>query len=230
MTLAGLAGIILTLAMAVDANVLVFERIREEFVKTGRIATAIHAGYQKAFSAIIDANVTTIIGAMILLHFDSGPIKALAIMLIIGIVSSLFTALFMTRFFFSGWAHNPKNQTLRMLNWFQSRGYNFLKHTRKTVIFSAIVILIGGFFLVKEKTTLFGMDFTGGYATTVQLCVKEGAHYRALVEEALLKQGVTAQDVQVRELTPSNTVRILLSRSLELPGRPFFNMPLETTS
>lgn len=227
MTLAGLAGIILTLAMAVDANVLVFERIREEFAKTGRIATAIHAGYRKAFSAIIDANVTTIIGAMILLHFDSGPIKALAIMLIIGIISSLFTALFMTRFFFSGWAHNPKNQTLRMLNWFQSRGYNFLKHTRKTVIFSAIVILIGGFFLVKEKTTLFGMDFTGGYAATVQLSIKEGANYRTLVEEALLKQGVTSQDVQVRELTPSNTVRILLSRGLELPGRPFFDMPLE---
>lgn len=227
MTLAGLAGIILTLAMAVDANVLVFERIREEFTKTGRISAAIHAGYKKAFSAIIDANVTTVIAAMILLNFDSGPIKALAIMLIIGIISSLFTALFMTRFFFSGWALNPQHQAWRMRNWFQSRGYNFLKHTRKTVLFSAIVIAIGGFFFIKEKNTLFGMDFTGGYAVTAQLVLKERAEYRTLVEEALSHRGVTAQEAQVRELNPSNTVRILLSRSLELPRRPFFNMPLE---
>ncbi len=108
MTLAGIAGIILTLGMAVDANVLVFERIREEFAVSGRIASAVHAGYRKAFSAIVDSNVTTIIAALILLHFDSGPIKAFAVTLIIGIISSMFTALFMTRFFFAGWVQNPQ--------------------------------------------------------------------------------------------------------------------------
>ena len=110
LTLPGIAGIVLTIGMAVDANVLVFERIREEFKISGRIASAIQAGYRKAFSAIIDSNITTIIAALILIQFDSGPIKGFAVTLIIGIISSMFTALFMTRYFFAGWVHNPEHK------------------------------------------------------------------------------------------------------------------------
>ena len=110
LTLPGIAGIVLTIGMAVDANVLVFERIREEFKISGRIASAIQAGYRKAFSAIVDSNITTIIAALILIQFDSGPIKGFAVTLIIGIISSMFTALFMTRYFFAGWVQNPKQQ------------------------------------------------------------------------------------------------------------------------
>lgn len=227
MTLASIAGIILTLAMAVDANVLVFERIREEFALTGRIASAVNAGYRKAFSAIADSNVTTIIAAMILLHFDSGPIKALAIMLIIGIISSMFTALFMTRFFFGNWVQNPKNKSLTMLNWFKAKNYNFLKHTKKTIIFSAVVILVGSFVLVKERNTIFGMDFKGGYALNIELQTQEDVHYRSLVESALIKKGAHSQDFQIRELAPSNNIRILLSHSLQQSGHPFYGMPLE---
>ncbi len=227
MTLAGIAGIILSLGMAVDANVLVFERIREEFALTGRIASAVHTGYRKAFSAILDSNVTTIIAAMILLHFDSGPIKQFAIMLIIGIISSMFTALFMTRFFFAGWVQNPTHKRLDMLNWFKARNYNFLRHTKKTVIFSTIIILVGCFALIAQRHTIFGMDFSGGYALNVELETKTNTNYRQAVEDALLKQGATAQDFQIRELTPSNNIRIFLSRSLQQPGRAFFGMPLE---
>ena len=227
MTLAGIAGIILTLAMAVDANVLVFERIREEFAVSGRIASAVHAGYRKAFSAILDSNVTTIIAAMVLLHFDSGPIKALAIMLIIGIVSSLFTALFMTRFFFASWVQNPAHKALSMLHWFQAKNYNFLKHTKKTIIFSAVVILLGGFVLVKERHTILGMDFKGGYALNIELNSQEGMHYRSAVEESLIKAGAQSQDFQIRELTPSNQIRIFLSHSLQQPGHPFYGLPIE---
>ena len=107
LTLAGIAGVILTVAMAVDANVLVFERFKEEFSITGRLASSILAGYKKAFSAILDSNVTTIIAALILLNFDAGPIKGFAITLIIGIASSMFTALFMTRTYFMAWVRNP---------------------------------------------------------------------------------------------------------------------------
>lgn len=228
MTLAGIAGIILTLGMAVDANVLVFERIREEFALSGRIASAVHAGYRKAFSAILDSNVTTVIAAMVLLHFDSGPIKAFAIMLIIGIISSMFTALFMTRFFFAGWVQNPNHKSLNMLNWFKAKNYNFLKHTKKTVIFSAIVILVGSFMLIAQRHTIFGMDFSGGNALTVELQTKGDINYRQAVEQALIKKGATLQDFQIRELTPSNNIRIFLSRSLQQPGRPFYGMPLET--
>ena len=94
LTLPGIAGIILAIGMSVDANVLVFERIREEFALTKRLPSAIQAGYRKAFTAIIDSNLTTIIAAVILLNFDSGPIKGFALTLIIGIISSMFTSLF----------------------------------------------------------------------------------------------------------------------------------------
>ncbi len=227
MTLAGIAGIILTLGMAVDANVLVFERIREEFAVSGRIASAIHAGYRKAFSAILDSNVTTIIAAAILLHFDSGPIKAFAVTFIIGILSSMFTALFMTRYFFAGWVQNPKNKNLSMLNWFKAKKFDFLKHTKTTIICSSIVIFVGAIMLVQERNTIFGMDFSGGYSLNVDLEPQQDINYRNAVEKALLNKGATSQDFSVRELNPSNQVRIFLSHSLQQPGHPFYGMPLE---
>ncbi len=225
LTLAGIAGVILTVAMSVDANVLVFERIREEFAITGRIASAVHAGYRKAFSAIIDSNITTLIAALILLNFDAGPIRGFAVTLIIGIVSSLFSSVFMTRFFFSQWVLNPEHRELKMSNFIKSAHFNFLKFTKPTLIVSAVVILIGSFLLVAHKQNILGMDFTGGYALTVDLPVNGQKNYRAQVEDALIKQGISAQELQIRELNPSNQVRIFLSRSLEQKGRPFYQLP-----
>ncbi len=227
MTLANIAGIILTLGMAVDANVLVFERIREEFAISGRLASAVQAGYRKAFSAIVDSNVTTIIAALVLLQFNSGPIKGFAITLIIGIVSSMVTALFMTRYFFAGWVQNPEHKTLHMLNWFKAKKYDFLKHAKLTIALSTAVIVIGGLLLVYQRHTIFGMDFKGGYALNVELTPQPTDNYRHLVEKALLTQGAANRDFQIRELTPSNHVRIFLSRTLEQPGRPFFGLPQE---
>jgi SecD/SecF fusion protein len=228
MTLAGLAGVILTVAMAVDANVLVFERIREEFAVSGRIAAAVHAGYRKAFSAIIDSNITTLIAALILLHFDAGPIRGFAVTLIIGIISSLFSALFMTRFFFAGWVQNPAHKELKMANLIKSASFNFLKFTKPTIVISALVIFVGSYLLVSGRHTILGMDFTGGYALSVELPVKPGDNYRAEVEKALKSQGLSGQDFQVRELNPSNHIRIFLSRGLEESGKPFYGMPSET--
>lgn len=227
MTLAGIAGIILTVGMAVDANVLVFERIREEFAITQRIASAVHAGYRKAFSAIVDSNITTIIAALVLLQFDSGPIKGFAITLIIGIVSSMFTALFMTRFFFAGWVQNPKHKALKMANWFKPRNFNFLKHTKMTWVLSGVVILLGTFAFIQQRNTLFGMDFKGGYALNLELAAQSSQDYRHALEGALVKAGASFQEFQVRELTPSNHLRLFLSRSLEEPGHPFYEMPIE---
>ncbi|MGH2639334.1 MAG: protein translocase subunit SecF [Rhabdochlamydiaceae bacterium] len=224
LTLAGIAGVILTVAMSVDANVLVFERIREEFAITGRIASAVHAGYRKAFSAIIDSNITTLIAALILLNFDAGPIRGFAVTLIIGIVSSLFSSLFMTRFFFNWWVLNPEHRELKMSNFIKSAHFNFLKFTKPTLIVSAVVILIGSFLLIAHKQNILGMDFTGGYALTVELPADPQKNYRAQVEEALTKQGISSQELQIRELNPSNQVRIFLSRSLEQKGRPFYQL------
>ncbi|QZA58273.1 protein translocase subunit SecD [Candidatus Rhabdochlamydia porcellionis] len=229
LSLAGIAGIILTVGMAVDANVLVFERIREEFQTTGRIAMAIHAGYRKAFSAILDSNITTIIAALVLLNFDSGPIKAFAITMIIGIISSMFTALFMTRFFFSKWIENPNHKKLNMLNWFKTKDFNFFKYAKPALFLSFCVILIGSFMLVTQRNTIFGMDFRGGYALIVELTPDTENNYRYSVEKALTRAGATNNEVQIRELTPNNQVRIFLSRSLQEEGHPFANLPLEYT-
>ncbi|MCI0382750.1 MAG: protein translocase subunit SecD [Chlamydiae bacterium] len=226
LTLASIAGIILTVGMAVDANVLVFERIREEFALSGRIASAIQTGYRKAFSAIVDSNVTTIIAALILLNFDSGPIKGFAVTLIIGIVSSMFTALFMTRYYFNGWIQNPEHKSLKMAHLIKSANFDFLKFGKVAFIASLAIILVGGIFLFKEKSAILGMDFTGGYSLNLEVVAnKDIASYRTIVEKALEKAGITGQEFQVRELTPSNNLRIFLSKIMDKSGRPFFEMP-----
>jgi preprotein translocase subunit SecD len=97
LTLPGIAGIVLTVGMAVDANVLIFERIREEIRNGSSPQASIHAGYEKAFSTIIDANVTTFIAAIVLFAFGTGPIKGFAVTLMIGILTSMFTAIIGTR-------------------------------------------------------------------------------------------------------------------------------------
>jgi len=99
LTLPGIAGIILTVGMAVDANVLIFERIREELRQGKTIRTSVATGYQRAFITIMDANVTTLIAALVLLQFGIGPIRGFAVTLAIGIVASMFSALFIARVF-----------------------------------------------------------------------------------------------------------------------------------
>ena len=228
MSLAGIAGIILTMGMAVDANVLVFERIREEFAATGKIALAVQAGYKRAFSAILDSNITTIMAAIILLNFDSGPIKGLALTLVIGIASSMFTALFMTRYFFTKWVENPKHNELKMSNWIKASKFNFLKYGKVAFGLAAAIVLAGGVFFSKYKDHLLGLDFTGGFVTTVELQTKGNTDYRTAVEKALVAAGASAQDIQVRELTPSNHVKIVFGRVMEKAGKPFAGLPLET--
>lgn len=230
LTLPGIAGIVLTIGMAVDANVLVFERIREEFSISGRIASAIQAGYRKAFSAIIDSNITTIIAAFILLQFDSGPIKAFAVTLIIGIVSSMFTSLFMTRYFFAGWVQNPKNKALTMSKFINKTNINFLAYSKQAIAISLIVILAGSYFFVTQRKTLFGMDFTGGYSLNVEMVENpEINSYRIATVEALLAQGATSNDVHVRALSKPNQLRIQLGTGMEEKGHPFYQMPEKVT-
>ena len=97
LTLPGIAGIVLTVGMAVDANVLIFERIREELRNGNSPQASIHAGYEKALSTIADANITTLIAAIVLFSFGTGPIKGFAVTLSLGIISSMFTAIMVTR-------------------------------------------------------------------------------------------------------------------------------------
>lgn len=220
LTLAGLAGIILTVGMAVDANVLVFERVKEEFAKTENIRSALSAGYQKAYSAIIDSNITTIIAALILMNFDAGPIKSFAVNLIIGIASSMFTALFMTRFYFTGWVRNPKHTMLKMADWIRSTQFPFLKWSKTAWAISLAIFCIGTACLFSKRASVFGMDFTGGYALDLEL---ESATLLD-VEKALLQAGANPTDFQVRELDAPTHLRVLLGTSMEMNGKPFYLM------
>lgn len=228
MTLAGIAGIILAIGMSVDANVLVFERVKEEFKLTGRIASALNAGYKKAFSAIIDSNLTTIIAGLILLHFDSGPIKGFALTIIIGTISSMFTALFMTKFFFARWVQNPENKKLTMSSLIQSTNFNFLKYGKLAIVSSVVLVLLGASAATWKKSSIFGMDFTGGFSLTLELNKLPTDNYRDLVEKALSSKGLSSHDFQVRELSPSNHVRIFLTKRLEESGKPFYHLPIAT--
>ncbi len=230
LSLAGIAGIILNIGMAVDANVLVFERIKEEFALSGKIGSAISAGYKKAYSAIVDSNVTTIIAALILLNFDAGPIKAFAITLIIGIVSSMFTALFMTRYYFAGWIQNPKNQTLKMANWITARKVDFLKMAKPAFVITALIVLVGGALAFSRGNSLLGMDFTGGYSLNIELKGDQPS-YVANVEQALVAAGASPRDFQVRELDPTTNVRLLFGTNMDQPGKPFHDhKPIEWIS
>jgi len=103
LTLPGIAGMILLIGMSVDANVLIFERIREELELGKTVRSAIDAGFAKAFSAIVDANLTTMIAALFLFQFGTGPVKGFAVTITIGIVASMFTALFVSRVLFTLW-------------------------------------------------------------------------------------------------------------------------------
>jgi len=226
LSLAGIAGIILTVGMAVDANVLVFERIKEEFAISHRLGAAIQSGYSKAYSAIVDSNVTTIIAALILLNFDAGPIKGFAITLIIGIVSSMFSALFMTRYFFSHWVENTKVKVLHMSNWVKATSFDFLKKSKYVIFCSLILMGIGIFAIANQGKSIFGMDFTGGFSISLEVEEIKDLDYRHAVEKALLNQNLSSHDFQIQQLNPSNNLRLLLGTNMERKGKPYFGMPL----
>lgn len=226
LTLPGLAGIVLTLGMAVDANVLVFERMREELAASGRLAQAVTAGYKKSFSAIIDSSITTIIAGLILLNFDSGPLKGFALTLIIGIVSSMFTALFLTRFVFEGWLQRGVHKTLHMMQAFERPQINFLKWGRACMLASLALIIGGVALLVPQRHQIFGIDFTGGYTLQIEVRGTQELSPRVMTLEALSKAGLHPGSYQVRELNRPQDLMIQLSQGLDEPGQPFAGMPL----
>lgn len=162
LTLPGIAGIVLTMGMAVDANVLINERIREELKLGKSIRTAINNGYGRAFPAILDSNVTTIIAAILLVWFGSGPIRGFGLTLIIGLVASMFTAIVVTRILVDLLTLRWRNLPLKMLQLIPSTKIDFIKLRWLCYTISAIFIIAGLFFFVQKGEDNFGIDFTGG--------------------------------------------------------------------
>ncbi len=167
LTLPGLAGIVLTVGAAIDANVLIFERIREELRSGKTIRTAIVGGYQKVFSTILDANTTTFIAAVILFYFGTGAIKGFAITLSIGLAASFFTAIFITRNLFEFWILKGL-KSLPMLSIFKDPNFDFLKMRKSAFIISGVLIFSGMVSVFVHGGLKYGVDFTGGYILEVQ--------------------------------------------------------------
>jgi len=169
LTLPGIAGIILTIGMSVDANVLIFERIREEIQTGKRIKRAIASGYQKAYLTILDANLTTVIAALILLNplgFSflptSGPIKGFALTLTIGICASMFTALVVTRLIFDLFCLNRHFTDLKMLKFFTRPHFDFIGKRKVAFLISGILVVASVVSFISRGEKNFGIDFSGG--------------------------------------------------------------------
>lgn len=167
LTLPGIAGIVLTMGMAVDANVLIYERIREELRNGNSVASAIKEGYSKAFSSIFDANVTTLIIGIILAYFGSGPVQGFATTLIIGIVSSFFSSVFISRVIIE-WMAKRKSLSEKSFETPVSKGlfkninFDFIGARKKAYVFS-LILIVGGIGLgLATKSYNLGVDFKGG--------------------------------------------------------------------
>ncbi|MCM4165126.1 MULTISPECIES: protein translocase subunit SecDF [unclassified Arenibacter] len=171
LTLPGIAGIVLTIGMSVDANVLIFERIKEELAKGKGQSQAIADGFGNALSSILDANITTGLTALILFVFGSGPIKGFATTLLIGIVTSLFTAIFITRllvdWYVSGKGRKLDFSTALTKNLFKNINIDFLAKRKIAYIVSSILVAIGLFSLLTQGLQQ-GVDFIGGRSYTVR--------------------------------------------------------------
>ncbi|MCA9408307.1 MAG: protein translocase subunit SecD [Candidatus Omnitrophica bacterium] len=162
LTLPGIAGIILTLGMAVDANVLINERIREELNNGRPLQAAVNNGFSKALKAIIDSNSTTLIAAFMLFQFGSGPIKGFAVTLSIGLLVSLFTALFVTRTLFNILLELKLLKNLNMLRFLDNTNINFLSKRYFCYFISATLVIASIVMFIHKKEDAYGIDFAGG--------------------------------------------------------------------
>jgi SecD/SecF fusion protein len=211
LTLPGIGGIILTIGMAVDANVLVFERIREEIRKGKTIRSAIDTGYSKAFLTILDANVTTLITAVVLFQFGTGPVKGFAVTLSVGILMSMFTALFVTRAIFDLLTQRKWLVRINMLQLLKETHIAFIPRRYMGMAASLVVIAVGmGTFIARGNDNL-GIDFAQGTVVQVRfehpITTQEvrSALARAGLTETVIQQYGSPRDIIVRTTVEPNS-------------------------
>ena len=186
LTLPGIAGVVLTIGMAVDANVLIYERIREELAKGKSLRGAIAAGYARAFGTIFDSHVTTLISSIILIFMGTGEVKGFGVTLTIGVAASLFTALVVTRLIFNFLLDHNWIKSLKMFHLIRATKLDFMKLAKPAFILSWTIILVGLSYGIFERgPKLFGVDFLGGDSTTFSFQQKIGVEeIRAAVTDA----------------------------------------------
>jgi SecD/SecF fusion protein len=173
LTLPGIAGVVLTIGMAVDANVLIYERLREEIAKGKSLRGAIDAGYARAFGTIFDSHVTTLISSVILIFMGTGEIKGFGVTLTIGVAASLFTALVVTRLIFNFMLDRNILKSLHMFHLIKATKVNFMKIATPLFVISWLFIFASlGYGIFDRGTKLFGIDFRGGDSTTFSFAQK----------------------------------------------------------
>ena len=167
LTLPGIAGIILTIGLSIDANVLIYERLREELTAGKALRPALDGAYRKAFTSIFDANVTTLITSVILFLYAAGPVKGFAVTLTLGIIASLFSALLVTRNGFA-WATDRFGLTrIRMMHFFENPHFDFMSKARFCAVASLLVIGASVTVFALRGSKNFGIDFKGGDLTVM---------------------------------------------------------------
>ena len=217
LTLPGIAGIILTIGMSVDANVIIFERIKEALRAGKDLNTSVSEGFsfKGALSAIIDANITTFLTGLILFVFGTGPIKGFAYTLMLGIATSLFTAIFITRLFIDGSVNKGTNLTFNTnisKNWFNNINVEFLKKRKLAYIISGFFILVGlvSIFTLGLKQ---GVDFKGGRSYVVRFDQAMNA-----TEVASSLQGAFEAAPEVKTYGSDNQLKITTTFKIDEEG------------
>ena len=224
LTLSGIAGIVLAMGMAVDANVLIFERTKEELRAGKKLRQAIADGYSNAFSAIFDGNLTSIITGIILLLFGSGPIKGFATTLIIGLVCSFFTAVFLTRIAFEWITKNGRNAGMTFStgvsrNFLSNTKINFIGKTKgATIVWLALIVISVVSLFARGMNQ--GIDFSGGrnYVVAFQKDVNPEEIRKNLVttfEQAAAKSGIN-EPVGLSVITIDNNKKVRISTNYRI--------------
>ena len=208
LTLPGIAGIALSLGMAVDANVLINERIREEIISGKPLRAAIGLGYDRAFSAIFDSNLTTLIAAFLLFQFGSGPIRGFAVTLTIGLLASMFTAILATRTIFEVLLNFGWLKSLPMLRLIKNTKIDFINKRRICYVISFALIIIGLVVFFRKGKEAYGIDFSGGQLQ--EYSFKEAPKIDQL--RAVLK-GAGFSNVTIQQF--KENPRIVLIRTVE---------------
>jgi SecD/SecF fusion protein len=211
LTLPGIAGIVLTIGMAVDANVIIFERVREEMRDGKSLIMSVADGFKNSYSAIIDANVTTILTAMVLAYFGLGPIKGFAVVLIIGVLSSMFTAVLVSRVAIEWWI--AKGKTIKLgsaatINGLTGINFDWIGARFKAYTVSGILIAAGLVSMVVRGFDL-GVDFKGGYSYNVTF--DNGVKVSADELRSSLTKVFGGQTPVVKSVDTENTFNIVTS-------------------
>ena len=217
LTMPGIAGLVLSLGMAVDANVLIFERIREEFKAKKAAGEAIKLGYGRAFTAIFDSNLTTIITGVILFVVGTGPVRGFAITLTAGVVISMFTAVVVTRLVFDHCVDPSRMAPFKMMHFFKNPKFDFMKVTKFTVGISFAIIAVSlAIFAVRflnNKASVLSVDLTGG--TSIVYNLKEEAKPSETDIRACLNDFDNAAVIQFQSGVGNSTLLVKTGETAE---------------